>query len=178
MKAWDLSLGIPKTHVTLASWRLKSPVTWLTVNYFFRANNTKTPKPNINSPLWGESGGFPTQMASNSVNGIMSTWIRVLNWLPKLGWIERTRYWIIISHWFSPICFRRSACTKMSKIYTVYLWHAKRDCKISFSNFPDSKAHGANIGPTWVLSAPDGPHVGPMNLAIRVVFRCQAATTS
>ena len=31
---------------------------------------------------------------------------------------------------------------------------------------PDSKVHGANIGPTWVLSAPDGPHVGPMNLAI------------
>ena len=28
--------------------------------------------------------------------------------------------------------------------------------------------HGANMGPTWVLSAPDGPHVGPMNLAIRV----------
>ena len=32
---------------------------------------------------------------------------------------------------------------------------------------PDSKVHGANTGPTWVLSAPDGPHVGPMNLAIR-----------
>ena len=32
---------------------------------------------------------------------------------------------------------------------------------------PDSKVHGANMGPTWVLSAPDGPHVGPMNLAIR-----------
>ena len=29
---------------------------------------------------------------------------------------------------------------------------------------PDSKVHGANMGPTWVLSAPDGPHVGPMNL--------------
>ena len=28
-------------------------------------------------------------------------------------------------------------------------------------------SHGANMGPTWVLSAPDGPHVGPMNLAIR-----------
>ena len=25
------------------------------------------------------------------------------------------------------------------------------------------------MGPTWVLSAPDGPHVGPMNLAIRDV---------
>ena len=32
---------------------------------------------------------------------------------------------------------------------------------------PDSKVHGANMGPTWVLSAPDGPHVGSMNLAIR-----------
>ena len=31
---------------------------------------------------------------------------------------------------------------------------------------PDNKGHGANMGPTWVLSAPDGPHVGPMNLAI------------
>ena len=26
------------------------------------------------------------------------------------------------------------------------------------------------MGPTWVLSAPDGPHVGPMSLAIRVVI--------
>ena len=34
--------------------------------------------------------------------------------------------------------------------------------------YPDSKVHGANMGPTWVLSALDGPHVGPMNLAIRV----------
>ena len=36
---------------------------------------------------------------------------------------------------------------------------------------PDSKVHGANMGPTWVLSAPDGPHVGPMNLAIWDVIR-------
>ena len=34
--------------------------------------------------------------------------------------------------------------------------------------YPDSKVHGANMGSTWVLSAPDGPYVGPMNLAIRV----------
>ena len=32
---------------------------------------------------------------------------------------------------------------------------------------PDSKVYGANMRPTWVLSAPDGPHVGPMNLVIR-----------
>ena len=35
---------------------------------------------------------------------------------------------------------------------------------------PDSKIHGANMGPTWVLSAPDGPHVGPTNLAIRHIM--------
>ena len=37
--------------------------------------------------------------------------------------------------------------------------------------YPDSKVHGTNMGPTWFLSAPDGPHVGPMNLAIRVGSR-------
>ena len=37
------------------------------------------------------------------------------------------------------------------------------NCDVS----PDSKVHGVNMGLSWVLSAPDGPHVGPMNLAIR-----------
>ena len=35
---------------------------------------------------------------------------------------------------------------------------------------PDSKGPGANMGSTWVLSAPDGPHVGPMNLATREII--------
>ena len=34
-------------------------------------------------------------------------------------------------------------------------------------DIPDNKVHEANMGHTWVLSAPAGPHVGPMNLAIR-----------
>ena len=34
-----------------------------------------------------------------------------------------------------------------------------------------ARVHGANMGPTWVLSAPDGPHVGLMNLAISVLYR-------
>ena len=33
-------------------------------------------------------------------------------------------------------------------------------------NGPDNKVHGANMGPTWVLSAPGGSHVGLTNLAI------------
>ena len=31
---------------------------------------------------------------------------------------------------------------------------------------PDSKVHGANMGPIWGWQDPGGPHVGPMNLAI------------
>ena len=37
-------------------------------------------------------------------------------------------------------------------------------------HYPDRKVHGVNMGPTWVLPAPDGPHVGPMYLAIRNVW--------
>ena len=36
--------------------------------------------------------------------------------------------------------------------------------------FPDSKAHRANMGPIWGWQDPDGPHVGPMNIAIWVVL--------
>ena len=36
--------------------------------------------------------------------------------------------------------------------------------------FPDSKIHVANMVRKWVLLAPDGPHVGPMYLAIWAVF--------
>ena len=43
-----------------------------------------------------------------------------------------------------------------------------KPCKKILINYPDSKIHGTNMGPTWVLAAPDGPHVGPMNPAIRV----------
>ena len=34
------------------------------------------------------------------------------------------------------------------------------------SGFPDSKVHGANMGPIRGRQDPGGPHVGPMNFAI------------
>ena len=46
-------------------------------------------------------------------------------------------------------------------------YHSRRASRFWGFKCPDNKVHGANMGPTWVLSAPDGPHVGPMNLAIR-----------
>ena len=63
---------------------------------------------------------------------------------------------------YMPRSFRVMSVTTTMVLYTS---HTAGD------EFPDSKVHGAKMGPTWVLSAPDGPHVGPMNLAIRVIKR-------
>ena len=34
--------------------------------------------------------------------------------------------------------------------------------------YPDSKDHGANMGPIWGRQDPGGPHVSPMNFVIWV----------
>ena len=55
-------------------------------------------------------------------------------------------------------------CCKMSRTQRL---HVKSQVP-SGAQYPDSTVHGANMWPTWVLSVPDGPNVGPRNLAIRV----------
>ena len=52
-------------------------------------------------------------------------------------------------------------------IFIIIATSSRANNSLCHSNFPDSKVHGANMGPTWVLSSPGGPHVGPMNIAIR-----------
>ena len=52
----------------------------------------------------------------------------------------------------------------------MFLYRVLVMCAISRFVVPDGKVHGANMEPTLVLSIPDGPHVGPINLAIRSVF--------
>ena len=50
-------------------------------------------------------------------------------------------------------------------------------CLVLNTELPDSKVYGANMGPTWVLSPPDGLHVGPMNLALRAVIHFTTCKT-
>ena len=38
----------------------------------------------------------------------------------------------------------------------------------SFIIYPNSKVHGANMGPIWGRQDPGGPHIGPTNFAIWV----------
>ena len=62
-----------------------------------------------------------------------------------------------------PMLVKSNTITISIILPLLWLWlHWAND------TYPDSKVHGANMGPTWVLSAPDGPYVGPMNLAIGV----------
>ena len=52
------------------------------------------------------------------------------------------------------------------------------NCHVSPANiayelclFPDSKAHGVNMGPIWGRQDPGEPHFGPMNFAIWAWFK-------
>ena len=51
---------------------------------------------------------------------------------------------------------------------SMRLQHYLISCREAIMN-PDSKVHGANMGPIWGRQDPGGPHVGPMNFAIWVV---------
>ena len=46
-----------------------------------------------------------------------------------------------------------------------------RTCRPQFDAIPDSKVHGAHMGPIWGREDPGGPHVGPMNFAIWDVIK-------
>ena len=73
--------------------------------------------------------------------------------------------WKIYSIWIPQMAVK-TQCLKIRGDNTnmrIRIYHTYHDLGYN----PDTKVHGANMGPIRVLSAPDGPHVGPMNLAIR-----------
>ena len=59
---------------------------------------------------------------------------------------------------------------KCLKIYLSYCMESFNiESAARFAGFlctPNSKVHGANMGPIWGRQDPDGPHVGLMNFAI------------
>ena len=68
-------------------------------------------------------------------------------------------------------CFVTSSWSRFPTLLMLYMIHPNNHASGLRFAVPDSKVHGANMGPTWVLSAPDGPHVGTMNRAIWDVFQ-------
>ena len=73
--------------------------------------------------------------------------------LPYLSWLL---HWHWGKHMINPVSVKE---IWEMWVHSHLVWH-----------HTDSEDHGANMGPTWVLWAPDGPHVGPMKLVIRAVI--------
>ena len=70
--------------------------------------------------------------------------------------------WVVVTH---------PCPTSISSTYGVIT-------AVRLYTYPDSKVHGANMGPTWGRQDPGGPHVGPMNLAICVCTVCDGGSHS
>ena len=120
------------------------------------------------------NGGFPSQMASDvSFDVSLNKWLNkpLSCWWFELSWwscnitvmdihIMSVKYmllWYLPNVWLGLIS-RTTSWISWPRNF-VMQWE-------EMLRYPDSKVHGANMGPTWVLSAPDGPHIGPMNFAI------------
>ena len=98
-------------------------------------------------------------------------------------WDLTTFYWICHLRISSlPVCYPikqgRSVCINDAIVppkptCSLYMRHASKQCNVLMRGvgFPrpawlmvkNSEVHEANMGPTWVLSGPGGPHVGPMS---------------
>ena len=80
----------------------------------------------------------------------------------------------VISQYVRPVCmYTRWGRWWFIKKDTIPWWCHDMDT-------PDSKVHGANMGPIWGRQDPGGPHVGPMNFAIWDHFRitCSLSASS
>ena len=71
------------------------------------------------------------------------------------------------NHLFTALQVPLFALPQIKKTYVKY-WDSIGPSGLN--PYPDSTVHGAKMGPNWVLSDREGPHVGPMNLAIMVLL--------
>ena len=91
-----------------------------------------------------------------------------MTWNANLRIEYRDRYILaMMMHSAITLNIAETSHPHMHALLAIVCGVAKSTAKIPVHTSPDSKVHGVNMGPTSVLSAPDGPPVGPMNLAIR-----------
>ena len=75
-----------------------------------------------------------------------------------LQWVYNEFQWCQKRAFVSQITHNWTICSK------AYSGWQQGKYQSSMSLHPDSKVHGANMGPTWVLSVPDGPMLAPWTL--------------
>ena len=127
-----------------------SQITSLFTQSFIQTQMKESIKAPRHWPLCGEftgTGDFPAQRASNAE--YVSIW-----------W----RHHVVTDIICEPVCNKCSlgVCLLSSTIERKCRLNSTPQEKIA----PDSKIHGAYMGPIWGRQDPGGHHVGPMNFAI------------
>ena len=90
--------------------------------------------------------------------------------LPQLSRVDTFQMWLIhrvlIDTWADSKLSLMKTLTFWYLVMHIYKWIGLSLVEVLGWHMlcPDSKGCGANMGPAWVLSAPDGTHVGPWNL--------------
>ena len=118
------------------------------------------PASKVHGPTWAPPGSCRPQMGP-----MLAPWI-----LPS-GIPQRELSWILHNCQINkpamfPVPIRQH---QMWCLASRYGWqHGHISCHLHtqwHNGNPDSKVHGANMGPIWGWQDPGGPHVGPMNFA-------------
>ena len=132
------------------------------------------------SPIFWLQGHIPNQKITMRI--IHPRWY----WPTPLahgltGWNFTESYWINL-HRRRSNSHRTTQSPKLETSLDCFIWNIEicllvilgnipfgiSSQNINGWNFPDSKVHGANMGPIWGRHDPGGPHVGPMNFVIWV----------
>ena len=125
-------------------------------------------------PTWGPPGSYRPQMGPMLAPGTllsgMSTLVMAWYWTGDKSLPETIMIRFIdahIHHQVSMIYDLYRLCWRsFAGIFHVFQTNLiKLIMHLSYI-FPDSKVHGAQMGPIWGRQDPGGPHVGPMNFAI------------
>ena len=88
-------------------------------------------------------------------------------------WIK----WTDVRNAVSSVIRHNLICITNLKSFGV-AFHRNHSCEYKLLISPDSKVHGADMGPIWGRQDPGGPHVGSMNFAIWVTTKTTNTNTS
>ena len=145
-----------------ARWRLKSPASWLFTQPFIQGADRRKHQSSPSLPCMTGIHRSPV----NSPHKLPITWIMfplddvIINSACVHAVHENTQSYNQILHLTH--CYKNRYLVIYVLIIVLAPKHTKR-C-------PDSKVHGANMGPVWGRQDPGGPHVGPLNFIIWVIF--------
>ena len=142
----------------------------------------------ITGLLWGESTSHwwisltNDQWFSNLMTSLLLVWTSTWtnNWEASdmmLMWHHFNEMLQLISskpswHWLQSYWEYFPEWTVYPALYCIVIlvavWITVQLRNLIWCSYPDSKVHGANVGPIWGGQDPGGPHVGPTYFDIRV----------